>query len=293
MTRLAYIARPIDLAELTASHVDWMRRVVQLLQASKWMTYNPASAFQIGPGAVPNPTISRINTHALAQADALVVLFPELPSIGVGMEIAQAQARGIPILVLTTGQTADRSWSLAGVTNCEIVRTDLDEQERAPSLGQSINWLDQNPSRVRPPEVMRVVLGDERAMIPDRAYSGDAGYDLYTNRDTVIQPHGFADVPCGVSVQLPPGCWGMITGRSSTLRKHNLLVTTGIIDNGYRGPLYAGVRNMSDEPFRVKTGMRLAQLIPIPLMAESIIPVRVPDLEQSDRGASGFGSSGE
>lgn len=130
------------------------------------------------------------------------------------------------------------------------------------------------------------------ARLPDRTYLGDAGFDLYCYEDCVIPVNGFADVSCGCAVELPEGVWAMITGRSSTIRRHRLLVTTGIIDTGYRGPLYTAVQNLGTTPFKVETGMRLAQLIPFANLAGKLVPTHVNKLEPSDRGVMGFGSTG-
>ena len=123
-----------------------------------------------------------------------------------------------------------------------------------------------------------------------RAYPGDAGFDLFCREEHWIGPGESVDIPLGVRVQLPEGWWGLLTGRSSTLRKRGLLVAQGVIDQGYRGPLYAYVRNMTEEMVRVRDGERLAQLIPLPLFSGTI--ELVEDLEDHERGVNGFGSSG-
>jgi dUTP pyrophosphatase len=133
---------------------------------------------------------------------------------------------------------------------------------------------------------------DAGAALPTRVYKGDAGFDLYTLNDWTIQPGEFVDVPVGCAVQFPDRVWGMIVGRSSTLRKHDLMVMPGVIDTGYRGPLFAGVRSMRDTAYNVKRGERLAQLIPFANVAMDLHPTAVDVLSPSDRGEAGFGSSG-
>ena len=145
-----------------------------------------------------------------------------------------------------------------------------------------------------------------------RAYQGDAGFDLVVqpNPDTremlmtvqsaepirevggfwMIKPGEFVDLPLGCAVQLPVGHWGMLTGRSSTLRKRRLMVAQGIIDNGYRGPLFAGVWNLGETVALVEPGARIAQLIPVPVFSGGALLVE--SLGESDRGEQGFGSSG-
>lgn len=127
---------------------------------------------------------------------------------------------------------------------------------------------------------------------PRRTYRGDAGYDLFVAKGAVVEPGEFVDVPCGVQIELPEGVWALITGRSSTLRKRRLLVAQGVIDNGYRGPLFAGVQNLSNEAVAVKAGERLAQLIPFSVLADELMWLRVRELGDSPRGDNGFGSTG-
>lgn len=134
------------------------------------------------------------------------------------------------------------------------------------------------------------------ATIPTRHYPDDIGWDLTTRLDTdlVIAPGSFADIPCDLAVQLPRGSWGMLVGRSSALRRHGLLINSGVIDEGYTGPLFAGAFNIINEPVVVKDGMRLAQLIIVPRMDPIIRePIEVDALRQTHRGEAGFGSTGQ
>lgn len=140
-------------------------------------------------------------------------------------------------------------------------------------------------------EGVQVVLEHEHAHLPTRGYPGDAGVDLYTSETTVVPPGQFRDVPTGIRLGLPEGYWARITGRSSTLRKRGLMVAEGVIDNGYTGPIFAGVWNLSDYFVEIAVGDRLAQLIlhriePLPF-EEAVGIVSV-----DGRGSNGFGSSG-
>lgn len=162
-------------------------------------------------------------------------------------------------------------------------------------------------------EQMRVVATDPEVVVVgqviQRAYYGDAGWDLFvqpgkpgdkgweetrggslTASHWLIEPGRFLDLPLGVRVELPDRHWGMLTGRSSTLRTRGLLIHTAIIDNGYRGPLFAGVWNLTDELVAVPAGAKIAQLIPIPIWDGAA--VLVDELTDSHRGSAGFGSSG-
>ena len=130
------------------------------------------------------------------------------------------------------------------------------------------------------------------ATAPTKAYADDAGFDLYCDADLAIEPSSFIDVPLGVAIKVPEGTWGLLTARSSTLRKHGLMVAQGVIDCGYTGPLFAGVWNMTDKPVHITRGMRLVQYILMPNASLNVEAVQVDALPKTERGASGFGSSG-
>lgn len=138
---------------------------------------------------------------------------------------------------------------------------------------------------------LRVKLEDG-ARLPTRAHGNDAGIDLYCNTHVCIHPGHFVDIPTGVAVEFPPGWWGRIVGRSSTLRRKHLLVTEGTIDEGFRGPLFAGAWNMAEHRRYVEPGERVAQLILCRTPPPGLGIVAVNELADSDRGANGFGSTG-
>jgi len=130
--------------------------------------------------------------------------------------------------------------------------------------------------------------------LPTKTREGDAGYDLYVSKDTWVPAEAFVDIHCGISVQLPAGMWGRITGRSSTLRKRGLLVNEAVIDNGYIGPIYTGVWNLSTRQVTVRAGERLAQLVLHPIATAEVQLVVADELHSRDgRGDAGFGSSGQ
>lgn len=125
---------------------------------------------------------------------------------------------------------------------------------------------------------------------PTKAYPGDVGFDLYVSEFTRVHVGQSLDVPLGIRVELPPGVWALITGRSSTLRRRGLLVINGVIDNGFRGDMFAYVHNLSDQVVEIQRGERIAQLIPH-LQVEPRV-VQVAELSGSHRGEGMFGSSG-
>ena len=135
--------------------------------------------------------------------------------------------------------------------------------------------------------------GAEVAM--PKAYAGDAGFDLACTERCIVYPGEYAEIPCGFDIELPEGVWAMIHPRSSTARR-GLLVNTSVIDNGYRGPMFVGVTNVKapgeENSEVIEKGERVAQLIPMPLLAPEIVVYEVDALSASDRGTAGFGSTG-
>jgi len=122
----------------------------------------------------------------------------------------------------------------------------------------------------------------------------DAGVDLACTEDIVAPAHEWATVPTGVHFEPPPGVWLLLIGRSSTWHRLHLIVVPTVIDNGWRGPLYAQVYNPNDKEIRVAAGDRLVQIVPIPQVLHTLVTL-VPSpngLVASRRGTNGLGSSG-
>lgn len=138
---------------------------------------------------------------------------------------------------------------------------------------------------------IQVQLG-ENGQMPTRAHDGDAGYDLYVSQRTRVGAAEFVDVPCDLALALPDNTWGLVIGRSSALRTLGLMVNQGVIDAGYRGPMFAGCFNLRPLEHWLEAGQRVAQIIPIPLTAATLKLQRVAQLRPGDRGTNGFGSTG-
>lgn len=197
------------------------------------------------------------------------------------MDYQRVLNRAIKMLMQADAVCVLDGWENSQGAQVEVQTARL-EKKPVRTLGE---WL-------KPPmtETGDLLWTGHESHAPKRHYGGDAGFDLYVSEEVKIEGYGFADVPLGVSIELPRGVWGMLTGRSSTLRKRNLLVMQGIIDNGYRGELFAGIQNMGSVGQILSPGDRVAQLIPIQLV--QCEPVRVETLNPSDRGDNGFGSTG-
>ena len=132
-----------------------------------------------------------------------------------------------------------------------------------------------------------------RATLPTRAHEGDAGLDLYAAEPARIGPGERASVGTGVAVALPPGSAGLVVPRSGLAARHGIALVNapGVIDAGYRGELRVLLLNTDrEESFPVAPGDRIAQLLVV--RVDRLAPVAVAELDQSERGNGGFGSSG-
>ena len=130
------------------------------------------------------------------------------------------------------------------------------------------------------------------AVLPERAYAGDAGLDLSACERVELGPGERATVPTGLAVAIPEGFAGFVQPRSGLAARHGLTLvnTPGLVDSGYRGELRVVLLNTdAREPFVVEPGMRIAQLVVLPV--PEVDPVEVEELPESERGVRGFGSS--
>ena len=130
------------------------------------------------------------------------------------------------------------------------------------------------------------------AVVPGRAYTGDAGLDLAACERVELGPGERATVPTGLAVAIPEGYAGFVQPRSGLAARHGITIvnTPGLVDSGYRGELQVVLLNTdAEEPFVVEPGMRIAQLVVVPV--PEVFPVEVGELPDSERGVRGFGSS--
>ena len=130
------------------------------------------------------------------------------------------------------------------------------------------------------------------AVVPGRAYDGDAGLDLTACERVELAPGERAVVGTGLAVAIPEGYAGFVQPRSGLAAKSGITIvnTPGLVDSGYRGELKVILLNTdTDHSFVVEPGMRIAQLLVIEI--PGVDPVVVDELPESERGVRGFGSS--
>ncbi len=144
-------------------------------------------------------------------------------------------------------------------------------------------------------ECLKIKKVRESAKVPQRATQGSAGLDLCACIDAplTIKAGGHAFVPTGLAIALPGNEYAaFVFARSGLAIKHGLglLNGVGVVDSDYRGEVCVGITNQFDEDYTVAPGERIAQLVVMPV---SMMPVVETDsLDETDRGAGGFGSTG-
>ena len=136
----------------------------------------------------------------------------------------------------------------------------------------------------------------KNAVVPTCGSRYSAGYDLYAALETdsvVVPPHGTVKIGTGLSIALPEGYFGAIFARSGLAAKQGLRPANcvGVADADYRGEYIVALHNDTDQPKAVANGDRIAQLVVLPCMALDFEVV--DELDDTDRGAGGFGSTGK
>lgn len=131
------------------------------------------------------------------------------------------------------------------------------------------------------------------SVLPHYAHVGDAGADLVAAEAVRLEPGERALVPTGVRIALPDGYAAFVVPRSGLAAKHGITIVNspGTVDAGYRGEIKVSLLNTdSSSAYDVAVGDRIAQLIIMPVTRANFIPV--DELDDSARGADGFGSTG-
>ncbi len=140
---------------------------------------------------------------------------------------------------------------------------------------------------------IKIQVLDRSIVYPRYAHDGDAGLDLRSTIDTVLKPFERKLIPTGIKIAIPGGYAGFVQPRSGLAIKNgiSLVNTPGLIDSNYRGEIKAILINLdSREEFFIKKGDRICQLVIIKV--ENAELVFTEELENTDRGENGFGSSG-
>lgn len=134
-------------------------------------------------------------------------------------------------------------------------------------------------------------IGEHGLPIPKMATEGAAGFDLQAVENKIIHEKSMVSISCGFAIEIPRGCVGIVFPRSGLAFNHGIqLFNIGVIDSDYRGEVRVLLYNADDEDYCIEKGDRIAQLVILPMPI--IKPVEVDDLDETERGDRGFGSTG-
>ena len=143
---------------------------------------------------------------------------------------------------------------------------------------------------------LNIKLLSPKAVLPKYATPGSAAMDLTACMDApvTIAPRQLVTIPTGIAIALPSADYvALIFARSGLGVKHGISLSNGVgvIDSDYRGELKVGLTNLSDTPYTIQPGDRVAQLAILPVTQPTV--VQVAELDETDRGTGGFGSTGK
>ena len=130
---------------------------------------------------------------------------------------------------------------------------------------------------------------DPAAKLPTRAYEHDAGYDLYSVEEITLKPGERAAARTGLKMAIPAGCVGLIWDKGGPAVK-GIHCLAGVVDAGFRGEVTVHLANLSREPYDIKIGQKIAQILVQKIEFPEIAEEEIAD--ETERGAGRFGSSG-
>ena len=130
---------------------------------------------------------------------------------------------------------------------------------------------------------------DEGAKMPTRAHEWDAGLDIYSREDAVVYPNSGGIFDSGVHVAIPEGYVGFLKSKSGLNVKHSIQ-SEGVIDSGYTGSIMVKLFNHGSKAVRIEKGQKITQLVLLPIITPDL--ELVDELEETERGDGGFGSTG-
>lgn len=139
-----------------------------------------------------------------------------------------------------------------------------------------------------------LAVAEDGATIPVHALGGDAGVDLASIEDVALEPSERKLVRTGLRVAIPKGYVGMVCPRSGLAINHGITVLNapGIVDSGYRGDVGVVLINLSSDKVSLPAGSRVAQLVVVPYVRQRWVTTEAENLQVTERGTKGFGSTG-
>jgi dUTP pyrophosphatase len=139
--------------------------------------------------------------------------------------------------------------------------------------------------------ILKVKKVHPEAKLPSYAHSFDAGMDLYAAEEVLVEPGQVTRIRSGIAMEIPEGYVGLCWDKSGVSMNNRIKLLGGVIDAGYRGELLLGVINLGTEPYIVKKGDKVMQLLI--QKVENVDILESDELGDSMRGEKGFGSTGK
>ena len=187
-------------------------------------------------------------------------------------------------LAKASGVNSDTVWKYE---NDERSPTPLTLSALAHALGVTVQELKEPYA---PRTVQFLVFLDRDAVMPRRAHAEDAGFDLFAPHPDMVPPRGSTVINTGVHVAIPEGYAGLLVSKSGLSMRHGL-ISDGLIDSGYTGPIHVKLYNLNDVGYLIERGDKISQLVVIPIAEPDLVESALP-LPETERGDRGFGSSG-
>ena len=147
-------------------------------------------------------------------------------------------------------------------------------------------------AQIQNTDQLLVKLLSTKAKVPIRSSTMAAGYDLFSAEDGIVPAHNQHVVSTEISITFPSGCYGRIAPRSGLAAKNSIHIGAGVIDEDYCGPIKILLINHRNNPFEVKEGDRVAQLILEHIITpDTMIVDSLPETERGDKGFRSIGIS--
>jgi len=190
--------------------------------------------------------------------------------------------------VLLASQTMNSVHGFVGSNHLPVTRRSWPSQRGSVGL-RSLHeeaYADDRLSK----SALQVIRINDSATLPSRATAGSVGYDLCSAQETVIKAGASQLVSTALIVAIPDGFYGRVAPRSGLAVRNSIHVGAGVIDPDYRGELKVLLHNLGADDFVVRPGDRIAQLIVEACATPPVVEVQ--ELEETERGLGGFGSTG-
>ncbi|CCH43606.1 Deoxyuridine 5'-triphosphate nucleotidohydrolase [Wickerhamomyces ciferrii] len=142
-------------------------------------------------------------------------------------------------------------------------------------------------------DTLKIYKRSENATLPTKGSVLAAGYDIYSSEESLVPSYGQALVSTDISIIVPVGTYGRVAPRSGLAVKHGISTGAGVIDADYRGEVKIVLFNHSKVDFQIKKGERIAQLVLEKIVNADIQEINIDELDNTERGVGGFGSTGK